>query len=458
MTQTTVFNKAAQIDFFQTGQTLDYDFRREMLLRFKEMLKKNESRIVEAIQADFGKDYFEAYATELMMIHDEINYMLKNLKKLMKPQRVGTPITHFYSKSKIYKEPFGAVLIVAPWNYPFTLALTPAVGAIAAGNTVVIKPSEMTKHSSALMKEMIEDTFPPEYIAVVEGAAETTQNLIQQDFDYLFFTGSEQVGKAVMKTASETLTPVTLELGGKSPAIVAADADLVKAAVRIAWGKTVNGGQTCIAPDYVLVDESVKNQLILLIQQAFDRLYGEDIFNNEDFASIINEKHFKRIEQLMENQEIMYGGKTDLETRKIEPTLVNEPDLASDIMQEEIFGPVLPIISYQSMDEAVQIIRDREKPLALYLFTESKDLQKQMTKHVSFGGGLVNDTLIHFANSNLPFGGVGHSGMGSYSGAYSFDTFSHAKGMSRKTTLFDLPFRYPPYTDFKLKAIQWLTR
>lgn len=458
MTQTIEFNKKAQKDFFQTGQTLDYDFRKEMLLRFKQMVKENERRIVEAIRLDFGKAYFESYATEIMMIYDEINYMLKNLKKLMKPEKVGTPITHFYSKSKIYKEPFGSVLIVAPWNYPFTLALTPAVGAIAAGNTVVIKPSEMTKHSSALMKEMIEATFPTKYVAVVEGAAETTQSLIKQEFDYLFFTGSEQVGKAVMKTASESLTPVTLELGGKSPAIVAADADLVKAAVRIAWGKTVNAGQTCIAPDYVLVDESVKNQLTLLIQQAFERLYGDDIFYNEDFPSIINEKHFKRVKQLMENQEIVHGGRTDLEQRKIEPTLVNEPDLDSAIMQEEIFGPVLPIISYQSMAEAIEIIRDREKPLALYLFTESKDLQNDITKHVSFGGGIVNDTLIHFANSNLPFGGVGHSGMGRYTGAYSFDTFSHAKGMSRKTTLFDLPFRYPPYTDFKLKAIQWLTR
>lgn len=452
------FNKADQTKFFKTGQTLDYAFRREMLIRFKEMIRKNERRIVEAIRADFGKAYFESYATEIMMIYDEINYMLKNLKKLMKPQKVGTSLTHFYSTSKIYKEPFGSVLIVAPWNYPFTLALTPAVGAIAAGNTVVIKPSEMTEHSSALMKEIIGNTFTSDYVAVVEGGADTTQDLIKQGFDYLFFTGSEQAGKAVMKTASDLLTPLTLELGGKSPAIVASDADLVKAAVRIAWGKTVNAGQTCIAPDYVLVHESVKKTFVRLLGEAFERLYGRDVFNNADFPSIINDKHFNRIKDLMKDEIILHGGQTNEKIRKIEPTLIDEPNLASDIMQEEIFGPILPILSYQAIDDAIEMIRSRKKPLALYLFTDSKVLEEKITKEVSFGGGVVNDTLIHFANTRLPFGGVGHSGMGSYTGQYSFDTFSHAKGMSRKTTLFDIAFRYPPYTNWKLNIIQLISR
>lgn len=458
MAQEIELKKQAQDEFFQTGSTLNYEFRRNMLLCFKEMIQKNEERIVEAIKADFGKSYFESYATELMMIYDEVNYMLKNLKKLMKPKRVGTPLTHFYSKSKIFSEPFGSVLIISPWNYPFTLSFSPLVGAMAAGNCAMLKPSEISSHSSNLMKEMIEETFPEEYISVVEGEAETTQNLIKQDFDYLFFTGSEQVGKEVMKTASESLTPVTLELGGKSPAIVSSDADLVKAAVRIAWGKTVNGGQTCIAPDYVLVHESVKNQFILLVQEALQKLYGNEPLTNDDFPSIINEKHFERVSNLMVDEEILYGGQIDTETRKIEPTVVNEPALDADIMKEEIFGPLIPVISYESMDEAVEIIRDREKPLSLYLFTESKDLKDYIQKHVSFGGGVINDTLIHFANTNLPFGGVGHSGMGRYKGKYGFETFSHAKGMSEKTTLFDLPFRYPPYTKFKLKLMKWITR
>lgn len=453
-----IFDKQKQLDYFHTGVTLEYKFRMDMLFRFKNMLKQNQDKIVAALKKDFGKSYFESYATEMLMIHDELNYMLKNLRKLMKPQKVSTPITHFYSKSRVYSEPFGNVLIISPWNYPFTLSFSPMIGAMAAGNTVVLKPSEMTPHSSALMREMIAETFPSEYITVVEGDGETTQALIRENFDYLFFTGSDAVGREVMKTASEYLTPVTLELGGKSPAIVAADADLVKAAVRIAWGKTVNAGQTCIAPDYVLVHRSVKNRFILLVQKAWDRLYGMDIFENEDFPSIINEKHFKRIIELFEQEEILYGGRSDLDTRKIEPTIVDEPALDSRMMQEEIFGPILPILSYDSFDEVVNIIRHREKPLALYLFTEKRALKEEVSKTLSFGGGVINDTLIHFANSNLPFGGVGSSGMGNYHGKYSFATFSHAKGMSEKTTLFDIAFRYPPYTDFKEKVIHFISK
>ncbi len=458
MNRPNYYSKQAQEDFFATGKTLSYAFRKEMLLRFKQMLNENKDRIAVAVEADFGKAYFEAYATEILMIYDELNYMLKNLKFLMKPKRVPTSLMHFYSKSQVIPEPFGNVLIISPWNYPFTLSLTPMIGAIAAGNTVVLKPSETTPHSSALMKEMIADTFSPEYITVVEGEAETTQNLIKDNFDYLFFTGSDRVGREVMKTASETLTPVTLELGGKSPAIVTEDSDLVKAAVRIAWGKTVNAGQTCIAPDYVLVHESVKNRFVLLVQQAFEKLHGLDVFSNEDFPSIINEKHFERIQGLFADETLLYGGQADAATRKIAPTLVDEPALDSDIMQEEIFGPVLPVLSYSSLDEAIEVIRDREKPLALYLFTEDKAVKEYISSYLSFGGGAINDTLIHFANNNLPFGGVGGSGMGSYHGKYSFETFSHLKGITEKTTLFDIPFRYPPYTNFKEKVIRLIAR
>ena len=452
------YNKQSQEAFFETDVTLSYEFRRDMLLRFKEMMCQNKERIAAALAADFGKAYFEAYATEILMIYDELNYMLKNLKGLMKAKRVPTSLVHFYSKSQIISEPYGNVLIISPWNYPYTLSFVPMIGAMAAGNTVVLKPSETTPHSSALMKEMIAESFPPEYITVVEGEAETTQNLIQDNFDYVFFTGSGQVGREVMKAASETLTPVTLELGGKSPAIVTEDADLVKAAVRIAWGKTVNAGQTCIAPDYVLVHESVKTRFVLLVQKAFEKLYGLDVFGNDDFPSIINDKHFERIQGLFADETILYGGQVDGDTRKIAPTIVDEPALDSKIMQEEIFGPVLPVISYGSLDEVFAVIRDREKPLALYLFTENDSVKEYVSEHLSFGGGAINDTLIHFANNNMPFGGVGGSGMGGYHGKYSFETFSHAKGITEKTTRFDLPFRYPPYTDFKEKVIRFISR
>lgn len=447
-----------QQEFFDAGLTLDYHFRLEMLLRFKEMMNQNKDKIAKALTADFGKAYFESYATEVLMIYDELNYMIKNLRNLMKSTAVPTSMLHFYSKSQMYKEPYGNVLVISPWNYPFSLSFVPVIGAIAAGNTVVLKPSEMTPNSAAQMKQMLEEFFPTEFIAVVEGEAETTQKLIKDNFDYIFFTGSTEVGRSVMQSASETLTPVTLELGGKSPTIVAEDADLVKAAVRIAWGKTVNAGQTCIAPDYVLVHESVKNRFVILLQQAFQKLYGEDVFHNDDFPSIINEKHFNRITSLFEDETILYGGKSDLKTRKIEPTIIDEPLLSSKIMAEEIFGPVLPIISYSSIDEVVNIIRSREKPLALYLFTESNGLKNYIVKHISFGGGSINDTLIHFANTNMPFGGIGSSGMGGYHGAHSFDTFSHTKGIMEKTTLFDIPFRYPPYTDFKNKVIRLISR
>lgn len=458
MNKPNVYSKQSQEELFASGITLSYEFRRDMLLRFKKMLNENKDRMAAAVAADFGKSYFEAYATEILMIYDELNYMLKNLKSLMKSKRVPTSLVHFYSKSEIVSEPYGNVLIISPWNYPFTLSFTPMIGAMAAGNTVVLKPSETTPHSSALMKEMIAENFPPEYITVVEGEAETTQNLIKDNFDYLMFTGSGRVGKEVMKTASETLTPVTLELGGKSPAIVTEDADLVKAAVRIAWGKTVNAGQTCIAPDYVMVHESVKNRFVLLVQQAFEKLHGLDVFSNDDFPSIINEKHFERIQGLFADEKLLYGGTADPSTRKIEPTIVNEPALDSPIMQEEIFGPILPVLTYKDLGEVVEVIRDREKPLALYLFTEDDSIKNFFKDHISFGGGAINDTLIHFANNNMRFGGVGGSGMGGYHGKYSFETFSHAKGITEKTTLFDLPFRYPPYTEFKEKAIRFISR
>ncbi|SDK87875.1 aldehyde dehydrogenase [Alkalibacterium thalassium] len=444
-----------QRNYFYQGETLSVDFRKKQLMKLKKTLIAHQDDIVEAVHKDFGKSSFETYVTEIQVVYDEINYMLKNLKKLAKPQKVRTPLLHFYSKSKIMHDPLGTVLIISPWNYPLALALTPLAGAIAAGNCAVIKPSEVSSHTSALISKIITENFDEQYLTVYEGEADTTQTLLKQGFDHCFFTGSTEVGKKIMQTASKTLTPVTLELGGKSPCVVTEDADIVKAACRIVWGKFVNAGQTCIAPDFVLVHESVKHRLILLIQEVLRRFYGEQPLENDDYARIITEKHFDRLVGLMDNESILHGGEYSRDTLSIAPTLVDDPDWDSQIMTEEIFGPLLPIIGYDSIVDTVHTLQDRPKPLAFYLFTESEVYKEFVMGSLSFGGGCINDTLIHFANLNMPFGGVGHSGMGNYHGKYSFDTFTHSKSVTEKTTLFDIPLRYPPYSS---KVLDWLKK
>ena len=444
-----------QRNYFYQGETLSVDFRKKQLMKLKKTLIAHQDDIVEAVHKDFGKTSFETYVTEIQVVYDEINYMLKNLKKLAKPQKVRTPLLHFYSKSKIMHDPLGTVLIISPWNYPLALALTPLAGAIAAGNCAVIKPSEVSSHTSALISKIITENFDEQYLTVYEGEADTTQTLLKQGFDHCFFTGSTEVGKKIMQTASETLTPVTLELGGKSPCVVTEDADIVKAACRIVWGKFVNAGQTCIAPDFVLVHESVKHRLILMIQEVHRRFYGEQPLENDDYARIITEKHFDRLVGLMDNESILHGGEYSRDTLSIAPTLVDDPDWDSQIMTEEIFGPLLPIIGYDSIVDTVHTLQDRPKPLAFYLFTESEVYKEFVMGSLSFGGGCINDTLIHFANLNMPFGGVGHSGMGNYHGKYSFDTFTHFKSVTEKTTLFDIPLRYPPYSS---KVLDWLKK
>lgn len=444
-----------QRNYFYQGETLSVDFRKKQLMKLKKTLIAHQDDIVEAVHKDLGKSSFETYVTEIQVVYDEINYMLKNLKKLAKPQKVRTPLLHFYSKSKIMHDPLGTVLIISPWNYPLALALTPLAGAIAAGNCAVIKPSEVSSHTSALISKIITENFDEQYLTVYEGEADTTQTLLKQGFDHCFFTGSTEVGKKIMQTASETLTPVTLELGGKSPCVVTEDADIVKAACRIVWGKFVNAGQTCIAPDFVLVHESVKHRLILMIQEVLRRFYGEQPLENDDYARIITEKHFDRLVGLMDNESILHGGEYSRDTLSIAPTLVDDPDWDSQIMTEEIFGPLLPIIGYDSIVDTVQTLQDRPKPLAFYLFTESEVYKEFVMGSLSFGGGCINDTLIHFANLNMPFGGVGHSGMGNYHGKYSFDTFTHFKSVTEKTTLFDIPLRYPPYSS---KVLDWLEK
>lgn len=440
--------------FFNTGITRPYSFRIKQLIKLKQLIKQNEDYFILALAKDFNKPPFETYVSELQMVYDEIDYMLKNLRRMMKPERAKTPIMHFYSKSYTIQEPLGSVLIISPWNYPAALSLSPLVGAIAAGNCAVLKPSENSEYTTKLQKKIINENFDSNYICVIEGEAETTQALIAQGFDYCFFTGSSEVGKKIMESASEHLTPVTLELGGKSPTIVTEDADIAKAGCRIVWGKFLNAGQTCIAPDYVLVHESVKNKLILLIQNVLEQFYGEEVLYNEDYPSIINEGHFKRLTDLIDPSLILHGGEVNEEQLKISPTLLDNPPWDSKVMQEEIFGPLLPILTYRSLDEVITMLQEKPKPLALYLFTKSNDTKNKIVHHLSFGGGSINDTLIHFANSNLPFGGVGNSGMGSYHGKYSFDTFSHKKAISEKTNLFDLPMRYAPYKDSTLKFIQ----
>lgn len=434
-----------QRTFFHGGKTKSVHFRKQQLKKLKQIIEKNENSIYEALKEDLNKTPFEAHMTELGLVYEEINYMLKHLKQFSKPKKVQTPIVHFYSKSKIVAEPLGSVLIISPWNFPINLSLIPLVGAMAAGNCAVLKPSEISPATSHLLKHLINDNFVKKYITVVEGEAETTQALVHQGFDYCFFTGSSEVGKEIMKSASEHLTPVTLELGGKSPAIIMNDANLKLAARRIVWGKYLNAGQTCVAPDHLLVQKESKEKLLSYMRQELYHFYGLDPLKNEDYPKIINEKHFNRIKSLFDNKNIIHGGEADSETLKIAPTFIDSPSWDSDLMQEEIFGPILPILTFDDLNEVVELMHRKPKPLALYLFTESKNVKEIVTNYISFGGGCINDTLIHLANTHLPFGGVGNSGFGQYHGKYSFETFSNQKSITEKTNLFDITLRYAPF-------------
>jgi len=438
--QTILSNQRA---FFLNGNTVDYEFRKSQLEKLKKVLKDNENKIFRALKRDLNKSQQDTLTTELSLLYSEIDLTIKNLKLWMEPDKVHTPITHKGSKSYIMKEPYGVVLIIAPWNYPLQLAIAPAIGAIAAGNCVVIKPSEHAEATSAVIADMINQSFDSSFLAVVEGDQEISQALLEQRFDYIFFTGSTQIGKIVMRAASEHLTPVTLELGGKSPAIVDEDANINLAAKRIVWGKFTNAGQTCVAPDYVIVQEKVKFKLLKAMKKHIKAFYGKDPLKNEDYTRIINDKHFNRLKRLLSDGTVIHGGNADKETLMIEPTILDKITWEDTVMQEEIFGPILPILTYTSIEDALYKIKTLEKPLALYYFGENEKMQQQVMEYVSFGGGSINDTLYHLANPHLPFGGVGSSGMGAYHGKYSFDTFSHKKSILKQTTKFDLPFRYP---------------
>ena len=435
-----------QRSFFESGQTMNVRYRISYLKKLGAAIHLHEKDILEALHKDLNKAPFEAYATEVGIVLEELSFILKHIKSWAKPKRVTTSITNYLASSKIYSEPYGIALVMSPWNYPFQLTLAPVIGAIAAGNCVVVKPSNYSPNTSSIIELILKEVFPEKYVATILGGREANQSLLEQKFDYILFTGSVAVGKLVMGAAAKHLTPVTLELGGKSPCIVDETANLEIAARRIIWGKYVNAGQTCVAPDYLLVHHTVKAALIEKMKAYIVKFYGND-GTYKELPKIINEKHFNRLLGLIEGEQIITGGVSMKETNQITPTILDHITWDSKIMQEEIFGPILPVIEYSDLDEMMNIINHRPKPLALYFFTQSKERENKILKGISFGGGCINDTIMHLASSYSPFGGVGESGMGGYHGKASFDTFSHHKSILNKSTKFDMPLRYPPYKE-----------
>jgi aldehyde dehydrogenase (NAD+) len=435
-----------QREFFQTGKTKDVDFRIAQLKIIKQAILDNEQAIIQALKADLNKPEFETYATEVL-VTKEIDYALKHIQSWIKPKKAPVSLDFFSYSANIYPEPLGVVLIIGAWNYPFQLIISPLVGALAAGNCAIIKPSELSPHTSSIVAEIITKYFDPKYIAVVEGGVETSQKLLAEKFDHIFFTGSTAVGKIVMAAAAKNLTPVTLELGGKSPCIVDTEINLEHTVKRIIWGKFINAGQTCIAPNYLLVDKKIKNNLIDSLRKTIKEFYGDNPAISPDYSRIINQKQFDRLVNFLKDGEIVIGGETNSAERYIAPTVINGVSWTDPIMQEEIFGPILPIIEYSEITEAIALINSRPKPLALYLFSQNKNLQKCVLQETTSGGVCINDTVIQVGVSSLPFGGVGDSGIGSYHGKASFDTFSHYKSVLKNSFLLDLNWRYAPYKD-----------
>lgn len=442
-----------------SGYTRSADFRLEQLGKLADAIKRNEQHLLSALYQDLHKSEFEAYSTEIGYSLNSIRYMSKHLKRWMKPQKVRTPYYHVATNSRIYKEPYGTVLIIGPFNYPFQLLIEPLIGAIAAGNSVILKPSENTPAVTAAVKKLIGETFDESYIRVIEGEKDTASALIHAPFDYIFFTGSVPVGKIVMEAAARNLVPVTLELGGKSPVIVDRTANLDVAAERIIWGKMINAGQTCIAPDYVLVHEEVKEALISKMIQVLSRFYGPDARQSSDYGRIVNERQFDRLASMLASDQarVVSGGRQVREELYIEPTLLATESWSDAAMEDEIFGPILPILSFRQLEDAITMINSHPKPLALYLFTEDTHAEQEVLTRVSFGGGCINDTITHVANHHLPFGGVGNAGMGAYHGKNSFELFSHAKSVMSKSTRVNIPIVFPPYGN-KLKWIRKILR
>lgn len=440
---------ASQRHFFSTGKTKEYGFRQCALLRLQKAVKEHEKDLSQALYEDLGKSPMEGYMTEIGIALESLSYTIKNLGKWVQPQQVKTSLAAFPGKSGIIKEPYGVVLIMSPWNYPFLLSLQPLIGAIAAGNCCILKPSAYSPAVSAVIKKIIREAFPAKYITVVEGGRKENVSLLEQRFDYIFFTGGVTVGKLVMEKASQHLTPVTLELGGKSPCIVDETANLKLAAKRLVFGKFLNSGQTCIAPDYLLVQDSVKDEFLKYVLYWIRTMYGECPLGNDSCTKMVNEKHYLRVLNLIKGEKVLIGGYGHQKTLQIAPTVLDHITGDSPIMQEEIFGPVLPVLTFQNLKEAEDFILARDKPLALYLFSRKKQIWKRILRNLSFGGGCINDTIMHVSSQSLPFGGVGSSGMGSYHGKTTFDTFSHSKSIFLNKWNFDVPIRYHPYSTLK---------
>ena len=445
---------AKQKTFFNSGITRSIQWRKSRLKALYVAIVNYQEELFDALKSDLNKSPTEAFSTEIGLVLEEISFALKHISKWSKPKSVPSALLNFPSRSKIYCEPYGVVLILSPWNYPIQLALMPLVGAIAAGNCAVIKPSEESPASSKLLAEIIKSCFEPEFVNVVLGDKTASESLLKEKFDYIFFTGSPTVGKIVMKAAAENLVPVTLELGGKSPCIVDETADIQVSARRIVWGKCINAGQTCVAPDYLLVHKSVKEKLLAAMEKEICAFYTDSPENNSDYPRIINKRHFLRLCEYFKDGKIICGARANQQTLQIAPTILDDVNIEVPVMQEEIFGPVLPVITFEKIDEVIKFVSDRPRPLALYFFSSDKKKQRRILKTLSFGGGCINDTILHLASPYMPFGGVGNSGMGSYHGKSSFETFSHKKSVLHKGFFADLRFRYPPYSGVVLKLLR----
>ncbi len=440
--------------FFASQQTKDIAYRKKYLKKLLQAIIAHENAICDAIYKDFKKPPFETLVQETQLVISELKYLLNHLELWSKPVKVKGSLASFPSINHMHYEPYGKVLIMSPWNYPFLLTISPLIGALAAGNTVVLKPSELSPNATRAMAVMIEEVFPKEYVSLIEGGVDVSKNLLLEKWDYIFFTGSTNVGKIVYKSAAEHLTPVTLELGGKNPCIIDETASIKLAAKRIAWGKFMNAGQTCVAPDYILIHSSVKDEFVRALQGAIEQLYGKKVQESKDFARVATEQHYNTLVGKLEGQTLLFGGNHDDSTRYIEPTIVDEPDLDSPIMQDEIFGPILPILSYTSKAEIEKIVLKYDMPLSFYVFSNRSRFSKELMKTYAFGGGTINDVVMQIANKNLPFGGIGHSGIGAYHGKHSFELFSHKKAIVKRPNWLDVPIRYAPY-NMPLKWVKW---
>ena len=445
-----------QRNFFNTHATKNLHFRRAQLKTLQEALEQNEQLLHEAIYKDFKKSEFDNYTTELSLLYKDIKEARSNIFQWARTKPVSTGILNFPATSYIIPEPLGVCLVIGAWNYPYQLSFAPVIAAIAAGNTVILKPSELPANTAAAISKIVKENFDPAFFTVVEGGVEETQELLKQKFDKIFFTGSTKVGKIVYKAAAENLTPVTLELGGKSPAIVTESCNLKVSVKRLVWGKFLNAGQTCIAPDYVLVHKSIEQQFLEQTKKEIESQHFA--FENDNFLQIINNTNFERLTKMLDKDKIYYGGETNSETRYIQPAIMQNITMEDAVMQEEIFGPILPVLTYETIEEAIAIVNSLPKPLSCYLFTKNSSIKKKVLKEISFGGGAINETLMHISNSNLPFGGVGHSGIGNYHGEAGFKSFTHYKSVMDKPTWLDPSIRYYPHTPFRLKLMRWFMK